>query len=67
MAMLMTGRTLDEVRGEEFEIAREQVLSSLAGRVGSTLGRGLQQATGFSEVRHRADRHRQRSRPELRA
>ena len=51
LAMLMTGRTVDQVRGEEFEVAREQVLSSLAGRVGSTLGRGLQQATGFSEVR----------------
>jgi outer membrane protein insertion porin family len=51
MAMLVTGRTLDDMRGEEYEIAREQVLSQLAGRVGSTLGRGLQQATGFSEVR----------------
>ena len=51
MARLVTGRTLDEARGEEFEIARDQVLSSLAGRLGSSLGRGLQQATGFSEVR----------------
>jgi outer membrane protein assembly factor BamA/autotransporter translocation and assembly factor TamB len=51
MAMLVTGRTLDDMRGEEFEVAREQVLSYLAGRVGSTLGRGLRQATGLSEVR----------------
>ncbi|HKH71637.1 MAG TPA: translocation/assembly module TamB domain-containing protein, partial [Vicinamibacterales bacterium] len=51
MAMLVTGRTLDDMRGEEFEVAREQVLSYMAGRVGSTLGRGLQQATGLSEVR----------------
>jgi len=51
MAMLVTGRTLDDMRGEEYEIARQQVLSYLAGRVGSTLGRGLQQATGLSEVR----------------
>jgi len=51
MAMLVTGRTLDEMRGEEYEVAREQVLSYLAGRVGSTLGRGLQRATGLSEVR----------------
>jgi outer membrane protein assembly factor BamA len=51
MAMLVTGRTLDDMRGEEYEVAREQVLSYLAGRVGSTLGRGLQQATGLSEVR----------------
>jgi outer membrane protein assembly factor BamA/autotransporter translocation and assembly factor TamB len=51
MAMLVTGRTLDDMRGEEFEVAREQVLSYMAGRVGSTLGRGLRQATGLSEVR----------------
>ena len=51
MAMLVTGRTLDNMRGEEFEVAREQVLSYLAGRVGNTLGRGLQEATGLSEVR----------------
>src|SRR4030095_16895395 len=51
MAMLVTGRTLDQMRGEEYEVAREQVLSYLAGRVGSSLGRGLQHATGLSEVR----------------
>ena len=51
MAMLVTGRTLDDMRGEEYEVAREQVLSYLTGRVGSTLGRGLRQATGLSEVR----------------
>ena len=51
MALLVTGRTLDDMRGEEYEVARAQVLSYLAGRVGSGLGRGLQQATGLSEVR----------------
>jgi outer membrane protein assembly factor BamA/autotransporter translocation and assembly factor TamB len=51
MAMLVTGRTLDDMRGEEFEVAREQVLSYLTGRLGSTLGRGIRQATGLSEVR----------------
>ena len=51
MAMLVTGRTLDEMRGEEFEVAREQVLSYMAGRVGSGLGRGLEKTTGLSEVR----------------
>jgi outer membrane protein assembly complex protein YaeT len=51
MAMLVTGRTLDQMRGEEYEVAKEQVLSYLAGRVGSQLGRGLQHATGLSEVR----------------
>jgi outer membrane protein assembly factor BamA/autotransporter translocation and assembly factor TamB len=51
MAMLVTGRTLDEMRGEEFDVAREQVLSYLAGRLGSSLGRGLERATGLSTVR----------------
>jgi outer membrane protein insertion porin family len=51
LAMLMTGRTVEQVRGEELEVAREQVFSTLAGRVGSTLGRRLQHATGFTEVR----------------
>jgi outer membrane protein assembly complex protein YaeT len=51
MSLLVTGRTLEEMRGEEFEVAREQVLSYLAGRVGSQLGRGLQRATGFDTVR----------------
>ena len=51
MAMLVTGRTLDEMRGEEYEVAREQVLSYLSGRVASRLGRGLERATGLSEVR----------------
>ncbi|HEY0284565.1 MAG TPA: translocation/assembly module TamB domain-containing protein, partial [Vicinamibacterales bacterium] len=51
MALLVTGRTLEEMRGEEFEVAKEQVLSYLTGRVGSQLGRGIQRATGLSEVR----------------
>jgi outer membrane protein assembly complex protein YaeT len=51
MAMLVTGRTLDEMRGQEYEVAREQVLSYLTGRVGSTLGRGIERASGLSEVR----------------
>lgn len=51
MAILVTGRTLDEMRGEEYDIAREQVLSYLTGRVGSSVGRGLERATGLSEVR----------------
>lgn len=51
MALLVTGRTLDDMRGEEYDVAREQVLSYLTGRVGSSLGRGLERATGLSEVR----------------
>jgi outer membrane protein insertion porin family len=51
MALLVTGRTLDDMRGEEGDVAREQILSYLAGRIGSTLGRGIEKATGLSEVR----------------
>ena len=51
MALLVTGRTLEEMRGEEGDIAKEQVLSRLAGRVGSRLGSGLEKATGLSDVR----------------
>jgi outer membrane protein assembly factor BamA len=51
LALLVTGRTLDEMRGEEFEVAQSQVMSQLAGRAGSSLSRGLQQATGLSTVR----------------
>ncbi len=51
MATIVTGRTLDQMRGEEYDVAREQVLSYLTGRVGSTIGRGLERATGLSEVR----------------
>lgn len=51
MAMLVTGRTLEQMRGAEYDVAREEVLSYLTGRVGSTIGRQLRQATGLSEVR----------------
>ena len=51
MALLVTGRTLEEMRGAEFGVAREQVFSYVAGRVGSQLGRGVERATGLSTVR----------------
>jgi outer membrane protein assembly complex protein YaeT len=51
MALLVTGRTLDQMRGQEYEVAREQALSYLAGRVTSGLGRSLERATGLSEVK----------------
>jgi len=51
MALLVTGRTVDEMRGEESEVARVQALSYLTGRVGSKFGRNLERATGISEVR----------------
>ena len=51
MALVVTGRTVDEMRGEESEVARVQALSYLTGRVGSRFGRGVEGATGLSEVR----------------
>jgi outer membrane protein assembly complex protein YaeT len=51
MALVVTGRTVDEMRGEESEVARVQAMSYLTGRVGSKFGRGLERATGISEVR----------------
>jgi outer membrane protein assembly complex protein YaeT len=51
MAILITGRTLEQMRGEEYEVAREQVLSYLTGRVGSTIGRSVARATGLDTVR----------------
>ena len=51
LAILLTGKTLDEIRGQEYEVARNQVLSYLTGRVGSKLGSGIASATGLSTVR----------------
>jgi outer membrane protein assembly complex protein YaeT len=51
LALLLTGRTMEEIRGQEFEVARNQVLSYLTGRVGSSLCRGIAGATGLSTVR----------------
>ena len=51
MAILVTGKTLDEIRGQEFQVAQAQVLSYLTGRVGASVGRELEKATGLSRVR----------------
>ncbi|MBI2689956.1 MAG: translocation/assembly module TamB domain-containing protein [Acidobacteria bacterium] len=50
-SILLTGRTLDRLQGSETDIAKEQVLSYLTGRVGGSVGRGIEQATGLSQVR----------------
>ncbi|HEU0123738.1 MAG TPA: translocation/assembly module TamB domain-containing protein [Bryobacteraceae bacterium] len=50
-SILLTGRTLDRLQGSEADVAKEQVLSYLTGRVGGSLGRGIEQATGISQVR----------------
>jgi outer membrane protein assembly complex protein YaeT len=51
LALLITGKTMDEIRGQEYEVARNQVLSYLTGRIGSQLGRSIAGATGLSTVR----------------
>ncbi|MBI3278414.1 MAG: translocation/assembly module TamB domain-containing protein [Acidobacteria bacterium] len=51
LALLLTGKTMDEMRGQEFEVAQNQVLSYLAGSVGARLGSSIAGATGLSTVR----------------
>jgi len=51
MALLVTGRTLDEIRGQEMQVAQAQMLSYLTGRLGGSLGHQLEKATGLSQVR----------------
>src|SRR5205823_1045557 len=48
LAILVTGKTLDEIRGQEFQVAQTQMLSYLTGRVGTSIGRELEKATGLS-------------------
>ena len=50
IAVLLTGRTLESVRGEEFNVAREQIFSYVAGRVGQTLGQQARRI-GLSTLR----------------
>ncbi len=51
IALLVTGRQLEDLRGEEFEVAKEQTLSLLTGGVARRLSSGLEKATGLSQVR----------------
>jgi outer membrane protein assembly complex protein YaeT len=51
IALLLTGKTREELTGQELEVAQNQVLSYLAGSVGSRLGSGIASATGLSTVR----------------
>jgi outer membrane protein assembly complex protein YaeT len=51
VALLVTGRRLEELRGAEAEVAREQALSYLAGTVGGRLEREAEAALGLSQVR----------------
>ncbi len=64
MAMLVTGRTLDDMRGEEYEVARAQVLSYL-GRARRFQPRARTPAGNRAQRGPaRANTHRERNRPE---
>jgi len=51
VSLLLTGRTLEEFRGAELNVAKEQVLSYLAGRVGGSISRTAEETFGLSQVR----------------
>jgi outer membrane protein assembly complex protein YaeT len=51
IAVLLTGRTLQDIRGQEALIAREQTLSLLAGTFVGRVETGLEAITGLSRVR----------------
>lgn len=51
IALLLTGKTLDEARGSEVDIAKGQFLTLAAGSVGDRLSGSLQRATGLTQVR----------------
>ncbi|MBL8216367.1 MAG: translocation/assembly module TamB domain-containing protein, partial [Bryobacterales bacterium] len=51
LALLLTGKTTDDMRGQEADVARNQILSYLTGRAGGVFGRGVERVTGLSSVR----------------
>ena len=51
ISLLLTGRLRDDLRGEEVNVAAEQSLSYLTGRIGGRLSRAAQDTLGLSEVR----------------
>ena len=51
VSLLLTGRTLEEMRGAQLNVAREQVLSYLVGYVGGAVSRQVQETLGLSQVR----------------
>lgn len=51
ISLLLTGRTLEEFRGAELNVAKEQVLSYLAGSVGSQISKTAEETLGLSQVR----------------
>lgn len=51
IAVLLTGRTLEEARGEYGSIAQQQALSYVAGRLGRTFSSRVQGGLGLTTVR----------------
>jgi outer membrane protein assembly complex protein YaeT len=51
VSVLITGRTLEEARGGGVNVAREQGLSFLTGRVGTRLSQRAEETIGLSQVR----------------
>jgi outer membrane protein assembly complex protein YaeT len=51
IAVLLTGRTLEEARGQVGTIARQQALSYVAGRLGQSLSSQVQGGLGLTTVR----------------
>jgi outer membrane protein assembly complex protein YaeT len=51
VSVLLTGRTLEETRGEELDIAKEQALSLIAGTAGTRISQTAERALGLSTVR----------------
>lgn len=55
ISLLLTGRTLEDVRGSEVRVASAEALSYLSGQLASTLGRQAEQVFGLSRVRIEPD------------
>ncbi len=51
ISVLLTGRTLDQSRGAELNIATEQALSYVSGRAASRISRAAEKGLGFTSVR----------------
>ncbi|MCW5978886.1 MAG: translocation/assembly module TamB domain-containing protein [Bryobacteraceae bacterium] len=51
VSLLLTGRKLEQVSGQETNIARDQALSLVTGAAASRLSAGAQRTLGLSEVR----------------
>lgn len=51
ISLLLTGRTLQDIRGSEVRLAGAEALSYISGQLASTLGRQAEQAFGLTRVR----------------